>query len=106
MDNIQEQLDLCLVKLNIILERLPEKKRRDKKFVKPTEEQVREYCTARQNTINPKAFIAHYEVSGWKRGTTPIKDWKACVRTWEQFKAKKHEHSVIPSKLKNVNDIL
>jgi len=106
MDNIQEQFDLLFEKLDLILERLPPKKRRDKPFEIPTEQEVREYCTARQNTVNPKAFISHYEVSGWKRGNTPIKDWKACVRTWEQFKAKKNQHSVVPSKLKNVNNIL
>ena len=27
-------------------------------------------------------FIAHYESVGWKVGKNPVKDWRACVRTW------------------------
>lgn len=30
-----------------------------------------------------ETFIDHYEGNGWIRGKTPIKDWKACVRTWK-----------------------
>lgn len=72
-----------------------EEKRRDKentkrKFVKPTVEEVRAYCNERGNGIDPQAFVDHYEANGWKRGSTPIKDWKACVRTWE---AKRKESS-------------
>ena len=32
---------------------------------------------------SPEEFIDHYEANGWMRGNTKIKDWKACVRTWE-----------------------
>jgi hypothetical protein len=55
-----------------------------KKFVKPTVAEIADYCKERKNGINPEAFFAHYEANGWIRGKTPIKDWKACVRTWEQ----------------------
>ena len=27
-------------------------------------------------------FLAHYESVGWKVGKNPMKDWRACVRTW------------------------
>lgn len=53
------------------------------RFAPPSVKQVREYCQQRNNGINPDDFINHYEANGWMRGKTKIKDWKACVRTWE-----------------------
>lgn len=58
--------------------------RERKRFVPPTAEQVREYCTERQNGIDPEAFVAFYASKGWVVGKSPMKDWKAAVRTWEQ----------------------
>ncbi len=55
-----------------------------KQFIAPTIEEVKEYCIERKNSIDPENFISHYEASGWVRGKTKIKDWKACVRTWEK----------------------
>lgn len=64
-----------------------DKKRIDKKtsrFTPPNLKEVSDYCKERNNQVNPQAFIDHYESNGWMRGKTKIKDWKACVRTWEQ----------------------
>ena len=55
-----------------------------KRFVPPTIEEVTEYCNERNNTVDPQRFIDYYESSGWMRGKNRIKDWKACVRTWER----------------------
>lgn len=55
-----------------------------KRFVKPTLEEVKEYCLSRKNNIDAQQFIDFYESKGWKVGNQPMKDWKACVRTWEQ----------------------
>ena len=54
------------------------------RFTPPTLEEVRDYCHERKNGIDPQKFIDHYEANGWIRGKTKIKDWKACVRTWEK----------------------
>ena len=54
-----------------------------KKFLPPSVADVEKYCTERNNGINPQQFIDHYESNGWMRGKNKIKDWKACVRTWE-----------------------
>lgn len=55
-----------------------------KRFTKPTVEQVREYADSIDyHWLNPQAFIDFYESKGWKVGKTPMKDWKACVRTWK-----------------------
>lgn len=63
------------------IEKLVEKSR---KFVKPTVEQVRDYCQERQNGVNPEKFVDYYDSNGWKVGKNPMKDWKAAVRTWEK----------------------
>lgn len=55
-----------------------------KRFVKPTLEDIKQYCSERANGINPQQFFDFYESKGWKVGNQPMKDWKACVRTWEQ----------------------
>lgn len=57
---------------------------RSKRFVKPTVEEVAAYCRERKNGIDPQRFWDYYEAKGWIVGKTPMKDWRACVRTWER----------------------
>lgn len=54
-------------------------------FTKPTIEEIEGYCKERKNTINPKKFFDSNESKGWVVGKnrTPMKDWKATIRTWE-----------------------
>ena len=58
-----------------------------KVFTKPTVEEVKAYCVERKNNVNPDKFIDFYESKGWLIGKNPMKDWKACVRTWEKGSA-------------------
>ena len=60
--------------------RREEKRRR---FTPPSLEQIKLYCSTRKNNVDPVRFLDHYETNGWMRGRNRIKDWKACVRTWE-----------------------
>lgn len=53
-------------------------------FKRPALEEVEAYCKERNNNIDANQFINHYQANGWIRGKSRIKDWKACVRTWEQ----------------------
>lgn len=53
------------------------------RFTPPLVSEVAEYCKSRGNSVDPQAFVDHYESNGWMRGKTKIKCWKACVRTWE-----------------------
>ena len=56
-----------------------------KKFKKPTIEEISKYCEERNNNINPNKFYDYYESKGWVVGkNSPMKNWKACIRTWEQ----------------------
>ena len=61
----------------------PVEKPKTKTFKKPTIEQIQNYCTERKNNIDAQSFFDFYESKGWKVGTAKMKDWRACVRTWE-----------------------
>ena len=52
-------------------------------FKKPTLDEVKNYCILRKNNIEAESFIDFYESKGWQIGKETMKNWKACVRTWE-----------------------
>ena len=60
--------------------------KRERAFAPPSVQDVREYCQERKNNIDPEVFVDFYASKGWKVGKNPMKDWKACVRTWEKRK--------------------
>ena len=66
-----------------------------RKFEKPTIEEITEYCKERNNGINANAFYDFYQSKDWMIGKNKMKDWKACVRTWEKRSCKKEE--VVPT---------
>ena len=69
------------------------KTEKKERFKAPTVEEVKEYCTERGNNIDAQHFIDYYSARGWMLGKNHIKDWKACIRTWERndsFKPQKH----------------
>ena len=59
-------------------------KKATKRFVPPTIEEVEAYCKERGNQIDAEAFVYFYESKDWMVGKNKMKDWKACVRTWEK----------------------
>lgn len=73
-NNIDNNIDNNIIK---------EKKKKEK-FKPPTIDEVRAYCNERNNGIDPESFIDFYASKGWKVGNQSMKDWKACVRTWER----------------------
>lgn len=60
-------------------------------FKKPTIEEINEYCKERNNGIDAEAFYDFYESKDWYVGKNKMKDWKACVRTWEKRNKPKEE---------------
>ena len=56
----------------------------NKRFTPPSLEEVKAYCNERHNGIDAQQFIDFYESKGWMVGKNKMKDWKACVRTWER----------------------
>ena len=45
---------------------------------------MRKYCQERGNNVDAQRFIDYYTANGWLVGKNKMKDWKACVRTWEK----------------------
>lgn len=75
---------------NKMLERnVPVSNTKKKRFVKPTVEEVKQYCIERNNCVNAEQFYDYYESNGWKVGKNSMKDWKAAVRTWERSEYRK-----------------
>ena len=69
---------------SIEIDKEKEEKKTAKRFSPPTIEEIRAYCNERVNNIDPEQFYDFYSSKGWKVGNTAMKDWKACVRTWEK----------------------
>ena len=104
--NFQEELNMLGIKENgaytlgcqMVAERLPQirigkvsevKDSEDestpqKRFVKPTLEEVEAYCQERNKGVDAQRWYDYYSSNGWKVGKNPMKDWKAAVRTWER----------------------
>ena len=59
-------------------------KRESSRFQKPSIEEIRQYCSSRNNSVDPEQFFNFYESKGWTIGKSPMKDWRAAVRTWEK----------------------
>ena len=77
---------------------------KEKKFNKPTLEEVKEYCKERNNNVNAEQFIDFYESNGWKVGKNSMKDWKAAVRTWERNKLNKETRYERERRLLQIDD--
>ncbi len=60
------------------------KKGVSKKFLIPSIEEITAYCQERKNSVSPQKFFDFYQSKGWKIGKNQMKDWQACVRTWEK----------------------
>lgn len=55
-----------------------------KVFSPPTVDEVKAYCAERNNGVDAQSFVDFYASKGWVVGKSPMKDWKAAVRTWER----------------------
>lgn len=95
IENMLDCLDSVLIKISIyqhrqteLLERLvelnqPKKRTPTTKVVIPTVGEISDYVKEINAGIDPNGFFDYYTARGWKlKGGDPVKDWKACVRTW------------------------
>ena len=55
---------------------------KEKSFIPPTVENVREYCQEGGYRVDAECFVDFYDSKGWLVGKTKMKDWKAAVRNW------------------------
>lgn len=95
-----QMLQTCTPELKIELEKEKELKKdielegeTTTRFHKPSISEIQQYCEERKNTINAEKFFNYYEANGWKVGKNKMKDWKACIRTWEQNEKKYNQTS-------------
>lgn len=54
------------------------------RFTPPEVGDIIDYCNHRKNKIDGQHFHDWYASKGWMVGKTKMKDWKACIRTWER----------------------
>lgn len=55
-----------------------------KRFSPPVVADVAAYCAERKNGVDAQQFVDFYTAKGWRVGNSPMKDWRAAVRTWER----------------------
>jgi hypothetical protein len=92
-EKVKENLSNNSNNIYVCGEKLPTQTPR-KKFIKPTVEEVRNYCIERKNNVNPEKFIDFYESKDWYIGKNKMKDWKAAVRTWEGRNSNGYTNSI------------
>ena len=69
---------------------------KNKRFTKPTVEEIRDFITENHFSINPEDFYDYYESNGWMVGRSKMKDWKATVRRWERNRKPKVSNTPPP----------
>lgn len=72
------------VNVGVIGDESPQQRISTNKFIKPSVQEVQEYCRSKGYNVDADRFVDYYESIGWKIGKNPMKDWKAAVRTWER----------------------
>lgn len=61
-----------------------DKPKEQKKTIKPTLQEIKDYCTSRKNNIDAKYFFDYYENGNWcDKDGKKIKNWKQKIITWE-----------------------
>lgn len=58
------------------------KVKKEKRFVKPTVEEVEAFIREHSYPVDAQRFVDFYESKGWRVGNQPMRDWQAAVRTW------------------------
>lgn len=78
--------------------KVKENVKESKRFAPPSLEEVAGYCFDRNNGVDPQRFVDFYSSKGWKVGNSPMKDWKAAVRTWERREDKRQDQKPVIKK--------
>lgn len=75
-----------------------------KRFVPPSVEEVKAYIDEKGYSINPESFVDYYTSNGWHVGRNKMKDWKACVRSWNNRDKKPTKPSSQIGRAENYDD--
>lgn len=72
--------------------------KKSSKFVKPSIEDIKEYCSKMNYKIDAEKFFLYYEQCGWTVGKNkPMKDWKASLRLWNMNQTSTQKESKVTS---------
>lgn len=77
-------------------------KKAKRNVIPPSLQDVEAYCMERNNGIDAEEFIDFYASKGWKVGKEPMRDWEACIRTWER---QRKQRNPTPSQCRSVENI-
>jgi hypothetical protein len=100
-DGLDTVLDGIDTIININLNKDKGKNKTKKQFKKPTPEEVQEYLDKIECTyFTGEYFVDKNDSIGWVVGKnkTPMKDWKATVRTWVNNQKKNNSETPYPYK--------
>ena len=106
-NNIHNNKNINLEKENTYVSSLhsdticAKEKQANRRFVKPTVEEVRAYILEKNYPIDAEQFWNFYEAKGWMIGKAPMKNWKACVATWLKNGRSNSSEEPFVSKLNN-----
>lgn len=53
------------------------------KFAPPSVEEVQNYCREQGLRADARRFVDFYESKGWMVGNTPMRNWQASLRKWQ-----------------------
>ena len=56
----------------------------NKRFVKPTIEEIEDYINEKGYQVDAHKFYDYYESNGWRVGRNPMRDYKAAIRNWSR----------------------
>lgn len=103
-NNIHNNTDKNIEKENICISSVPSdntytrEKQTNKRFVKPTVEEVDDYVRANGYQVDAESFVSFYESKGWRVGKEPMKDWKASVRYWNSTRKRQNPPTPLTNK--------
>lgn len=78
-----------VLKNKLLESNVPVSAAKKKRFIKPTLEEIKQYCIERGNKVDAQHFFDYYESNGWRVGKNSMKNWQATVRTWERSEYRK-----------------
>ena len=75
-------------------------------FQKPTVEEIQAYLDEKDIVgIDAEYFWNFYEAKGWMVGKSPMKNWKACIATWQKRNSTKGSNYADNSRNEEESDI-
>ena len=75
-------------------------------YIKPTLEELIEYCKLKDLNVDCQCFYDYYESNGWKVGRNKMKDWKATLRNWHRRneEKKKPKETYIQKRMREIRE--